>query len=63
MRRGDLEDFVQFAPDFLGSLRSPRCRYQIIPKRKSHCSSHEGALWASLATRKFQLWHQGGAGD
>ena len=35
----------------------------IIPKRKSHCSSREGALWASLATRKFQLWHQGGAWD
>ena len=35
----------------------------IIPKRKSPCSSREGALWASLVTRQFQLWHQGGAWD
>ena len=47
--------------DFLGTFSA--LPINIIPKRKSHCSSREGALWASLATRKFQLWHQGGAWD
>jgi hypothetical protein len=36
----------------------------IIPQTENPTAAlSEGALWASLATRKFQLWHQGGAWD